>query len=259
MRSKAPEAVRDHAGGIGQCGIEVAQDPQAGADLPAAGELLADRVLEPGRPQPAGAGEVAAVAGHDHVHRSDPGVGLERLLGGGDGGGPDALEQVADLLDAGDVLIQELLAAGSEVAQPAPGLIDRFGQVAAQLRGQPGDQHRVLVVGLVGGQVLALAGPGGQHRLHAHERHAPLGSQLAQHPPPVPGGFTGHRDPGIAGPGAALGSPVQRGTEIPGLAPERAPGQDLGVVIGHDHHLLAFGQIDPDDRVRHRHRCPQLR
>jgi len=44
------------------------------------------------------------------VHRSKPGVGLERLLGGGDGGGPDALEQVADLLDAGDVGIQEMLA-----------------------------------------------------------------------------------------------------------------------------------------------------
>ena len=216
-------------------------------------------MLEAGRPQPAGAGEVAAVPGHDHVHRRKPGAGLERLLGGGDGGRPDALEQVADLLDARDVLIEELLAAHSEVAQSAPRLVDGFGQVAAQLRGQPGDQHRVLVVGLVGGQVLALAGPGGQHRLHADERHSPLGSQLAQHPPPVPSGFAGHRDPGIAGPGAALGNPVQRGTEIPGLAPERAPRQHLGVVIGHHHHLLAFGQIDPDDRVRHRDRCPQLR
>ena len=55
--------------------------------------------------------------------------------------------------------IQELLAACSEGAQPAPGLIDRFGEVAAQLCGQPRDQHSALVVGLVGGQVLALAGP----------------------------------------------------------------------------------------------------
>jgi phosphoribosylamine--glycine ligase len=66
-------------------------------------------VLEPSRSQPAGAGEVAAVAVHEYVHRSEPGAGLERLLGGGDGGGPDALEQVADLLDAGDVLVEELL------------------------------------------------------------------------------------------------------------------------------------------------------
>jgi hypothetical protein len=72
-----------------------------------------------------------------HVHRGEPGAGLERLLGGGDCGRPDALEQVADLLDAGDVLVEELLAAYSEVAQSAPGLVNRFGQVAAQLRGQP--------------------------------------------------------------------------------------------------------------------------
>ena len=92
---------------------------------------------------------------------------------------------------------------------------------------RPGDQHRVLVIGLVGGQVLALAGRRLQHRLHAHERRASLGSQLAQHPSPMPSVFTSHRDPGIAGPGAALRSPVQRGTEIPGLAPQRAPCQDL--------------------------------
>ena len=29
-------------------------------------------------------------------------------------------------------------------------------------------------------------------------------------------------------------------------------------MIGHDHHLLAFGQIDPDDRVRHRDRRSKL-
>ena len=85
-------------------------------------------MLEPGRPQPLGAGEVAAVAGHEHVHASEPGVGLERLLGSGDGGGPHALEKVADLLDAGDVLIQELFAAHSEVTQPAPGLVDGSGR-----------------------------------------------------------------------------------------------------------------------------------
>jgi hypothetical protein len=112
--------------------------------------------------------------------------------------------------------------ADPEVAQSAPDLIDRFGQVAAQLRGQPGDQYCVLVVGLVGGQVLVLAGTGSQHRLHTVERHAPLAGQLAQHPPAMAGGFTRHRDPGIAGAGAALTSPVQRRTEIPGLALERS-------------------------------------
>ena len=44
------------------------------------------RTTSPGPPcrtgpaEPAGAGEVAAVAGHQHGHRSDPGVRLERLL-----------------------------------------------------------------------------------------------------------------------------------------------------------------------------------
>src|SRR3954447_25041958 len=44
-------------------------------------------------------------------------------------------------------------AAGTQVSQPAPGLVDGLGDVAAQLSrqpdGEPGDQDRVLVVGLV--------------------------------------------------------------------------------------------------------------
>jgi len=259
MRFEGAATVRDDAGGVGQGGIELAQDPQAGPELAAAGQLLAHRVLEPCRAQPSGASEVAAVAGHDHLHRSDPGAGLERLLGGGNRGRPDTLEQVTDLLDAGDVLVQELLATHPEVPQPAPGLIDRFGQIAAQLGSEPGDQHGVLVVGLVGGQVLTLAGPRGQHRLDTDERHAPVGGQLAQHPPSVPGRFAGHRHPGPALRGGTVGRPVQRGTQIPGLAPKRAPRQDLGVVIGHHHHLLAVGQIDPHDRVRHWDRLAELR
>ena len=43
----------------------------------------------------------------------------------------------------------QLFAAGTQMPQPPPGLVDRFGHVAAQLRGQAGDEHRVLVVGLV--------------------------------------------------------------------------------------------------------------
>jgi hypothetical protein len=47
--------------------------------------------------------------------------------------------------------------ASTGMPQPAPGLVDRLGHVAAQLRGQPGNQHRVLVVGLVERQVLGPA------------------------------------------------------------------------------------------------------
>ena len=35
----------------------------------------------------------------------------------------------------------------------------------------------------------------------------------------------------------------------------RAPRQDLRVMVGHYHHLRVIGQIDPHDRVRHRHQA----
>ena len=100
-------------------------------------------------PEAAGAVQVPAVTVDDHGQGGDPGGGAERPVRGLQGGGPHALEQVADLLDARHVLLDQLLAAGAQVPQPPPGLVDRFGQVAAQLAGQPGDQDRVLVVGLV--------------------------------------------------------------------------------------------------------------
>ena len=57
----------------------------------------------------------------------------------------------------------------------------------------------------------------------------------------------------------AVGGPVQRRAEVPRLAPERPPRQHLRVVVGHHEHLLAVGQVDPDDRVRDRDRRPQPR
>ena len=71
-------------------------------------------------PEAAGALQVAAVTADDHGQGGDPGGRLERVLRGLQGGGPHALEQVADLLDARDVLTGQLLAAGAEVPQPAP-------------------------------------------------------------------------------------------------------------------------------------------
>ena len=62
-------------------------------------------------------------------------------------GWPYALEQVPERLHAGHVLLEQLLPAGPEVAQPSPrrvGLVDRLRQVAAQLPGQPGDEHASL-------------------------------------------------------------------------------------------------------------------
>ncbi|MEP7369835.1 MAG: hypothetical protein ABI662_09285, partial [Dermatophilaceae bacterium] len=105
--------------------------------------------------------------------------------------------------------------------------------------GQAGDQHSVLLIGLVRGQVFRAPRPRRHERLHAHERQAPLRGQLTQHPPPVPGRLTRHRRPGEPGPRRTLGGPVQRDTHIPGPAAERPPRQHLRVVIGdHDHLLL---------------------
>ena len=92
-------SVRDHPGRVGQGREQRAHDPQARSDLAAAGDLLAHRVLEPGRPEASGAVQVPAVAVHHHGHRRDPGGGAERVLGRLEGGGPHALEQVADLLE----------------------------------------------------------------------------------------------------------------------------------------------------------------
>src|SRR3954452_7998836 len=169
-----------HPGRITQRLVEVAQDPQAGF-LPAAlDDLAAHCMLEPSRAQTSSAVEVTAITVQDHPHRRDPGLGPEGLLGYFQRGRPHAFEQVADLLDLAARVGDQLLAAGTQVPQPTPRLIDRFGDVAAQLRGQPGDQNRVLVVGLVERQVLTAPSPRGLHRLHTHERHRPVRSALTK-------------------------------------------------------------------------------
>jgi hypothetical protein len=141
--------------------------------------------------------------------------------------------------------------------QPGPRLIDRLGHIAAQLGGQPGDQHRVFLIGLIAGQVLGPPRPRSDHRLHAHERHRPARRQLRKHPPSVPGRLARHRHPRPPMHGSAPGRPVQRRAKIPGAAPERPPRDHLRVMIGHHDHLLAARQIDPGDRVRHRHQAAQ--
>jgi hypothetical protein len=66
--------VRDHPGRIGERGEQPAHDPQAGLLPAAAGDLAPHRLLEPGRSQPPGAGEVPAVPASDHRQRRDPGL-----------------------------------------------------------------------------------------------------------------------------------------------------------------------------------------
>jgi hypothetical protein len=142
--------VRGHAGRIGQCAEQPAQDSQGGFLPATADDLASDYLLEPAGTEASGAAEIAAVAVDDHAERGDPGPGPEGLPGGLQRGRPDALEQVPHLLDLAAHFGEQLLAADTEMPQPGPGLIDRLGHVAAQLRGQPGDQHGVLLRGRAG-------------------------------------------------------------------------------------------------------------
>ena len=153
--------VREHPGRVGQRG-EQACGRSAGTARPApAGDLAR---APPARTGPARAGGCGP---GPRRHGRTTTVIAATQVGDRNGcfavvqrGRPHALEQVADLLHAAR------RARSSSCSRRAPrcrsrphGLIDRLGQVAAQLRGQPGDQHRVLVVGLVDGQVLGSAAP----------------------------------------------------------------------------------------------------
>jgi hypothetical protein len=100
--------MRDHPGRIGQGGEQCAQDAQRRL-LPAApADLAAHRAFEPGQPEPAGAGQLTAVAA------GDPDLGAERLAGGVQTRRPHAFEQGADLLDLADRLHNQLFAAGAK-------------------------------------------------------------------------------------------------------------------------------------------------
>src|SRR5665647_2900507 len=100
--------------------------------------------FEAGQAQAPQPGRVTIGAGKDDAHPGAPGPGSERLLGRVQRRRPHALEQVTDLLDLADRLSEQPFAAGPQVPQPSPGLIQWFGNVAAQLRGQPRYQHSVL-------------------------------------------------------------------------------------------------------------------
>jgi hypothetical protein len=142
--------------------------------------------------------------------------------------------------------------------QPAPRFVDRFGNTAAQLRGQSGNQHRVLLIGLVDGQVLTGAARA-RSASAAHTRTASPGPRRAGRGP-ASGDRSAHTPPSPRpSPFAAARSAAhsQRRPEIPSPATECLTGQLLRVVIGHTDHPLRIGQIDPHDRVAHRHQRPQ--
>jgi len=146
--------VRTHAGWIGGGGIELAHDPPAGF-LPALlDDLASHRLFEPGHAEATGAIQLAPVTLDDHDQRRRPAPRLEGLLGRLERGWPHALEQCPHLLDLAHHLHDQLLAPRTKMPQPTPRLLNGFRHVATQLGGQPSDQHRVLLIGLVRGQVL---------------------------------------------------------------------------------------------------------
>jgi len=128
-----------------------------------------------------------------------------------------------------------------------------------QARSQPGDDHRVLRIGLIEGQVLTLARPVHQQRLHAHRRQAPLRGHLIQHPPPVTRRLARHRhrhEPRRGRPGH---SPAQQLAQLPRPGTHPPPGDHPRIVIRHDRGLLIIGQVDPHDRMIDGKQLPQPR
>ena len=108
--------------------------------------------------------------------------------------------------------------------QPAPRLIDRLGNVAAQLRGQSGDQHRVLLIGLI--EVRSSLRRDHEVSIGCtHTNGMPaVGGQLPQHPPPVPGRLARHRHPPA--------SPSPRHARRPSPAPRPDPRPGTGTSCG---------------------------
>ena len=214
-------AVRGHAGAVGQRREQQSDDPQEWSLLAASGDLPPDCRLQSGQAQPARSGQVPTITAKHDTHGRCPGRGPEWLPRGGQRRRPPALQQRRHLLDLTAGLHQQLLTTCAQMPQPAPCLIDRLGNVAAQLPGQPGDDHGIFLVGLVEGQVLATTRPRHQHRLDTHERHPSFGGQLTQHPPAMTGRFAGHRDVREALRRRLLARPVQRRPQVPRPAPKR--------------------------------------
>ena len=165
-------------------------------------------------------------------------------------------------LHAPHVLLEQLLAAGAEVPQPGPRAFGRRpvragSSAAARSAGRSARRPCRRSCPWSGPRSCAptTTAPAARTRTTCRARRRAA-------PAPATGARSAHTatvTPANPARGGPVGGPVQRRPEVPRLAPERAPRQHLGVVVGDDDHLLAVGQVDPDDRVRHRHRLPQPR
>jgi hypothetical protein len=246
-----------HSGAVTQRRVDRGGDAHTdpgGAPRAEPGASRVDELALPGRVHRL---EVPVLAGQRHAQAGQPRRGRHRVGGRTQHGWPGDLQQVAQLLLARAGLGDQTGAARAQMTQPRPPGAGLLGQVAVQLPGQPGDEHRVLVVVLPACVVLGLTGPGHHQRLHAHQRHTPAGGQLLQDHPPVAGGLARHRDPGEPGRQRRTSRPLQQVAQLPWRAPRPPPRQHTRVVIGQRGSLPRLRQIDPEDRMIARQYRPQ--
>lgn len=209
-------------------------------------DLAADRCSEPGPAPAADHRQVACGADpvQHHRHRGQPARRVQRLARRLQRRRPGALEQVGDLLAGGGGVGDQPGPAGAQVPQPGPGGFGSFGQIAAQLGDQPGDDDGVGLVALVVGEVLALPGPVHQQGLHADQPDAEFRSDLVEHPPPMPGWFAGDHDRGVPSRQCLGQRPLEHLAKMPRLRVHRSTGQHPRVLVGQRADLLVGGQIE---------------
>lgn len=194
----------------------------------------------------------------DDLDRSLPGGRVQRLRCSVEHGRPGALQEHGELLAAAAGTRDQLFATGAQMPQPGVDGVGAFRDVAAQLRGQVGDQDRVTLVGPVAGVVLAFTLAMDQQWLHAHQIEAEPVTLLGHCPPAMTGRLTRHDH--IVEPGALrlVTGPHQRPRQLPRAgAVQPASGQHRTVVIDHDQLLDPIGEIDPTDRPVTRHHLAQ--
>ena len=258
IRSNPPRRCTSTPAGSASAPVQLAHDPQARADLSAPGHFLAPGVLESHRSQPARAGQVTAVAAHDHARRAHPGGRLERLSCRLQGCRPQPSSRsrmcCAQATCSSNSCSRRIpgAAAGPRSHPPA-----RAGNsAAARSAGRSAPRHCRRSCRRSNPRP---CGPTTKHRLHAHKRHAPIRRQLAHHPPAVTGRLAPDHHPATATLCRSLLRPIQGGAQAPRLTPERTPGQHPRAMIVTTTICLRSAKSIPHDRVRRRHRRPQPR
>jgi hypothetical protein len=163
-------------------------------------------------------------------------------------GGPDALQQVSQLL-AGRAGLDELVVApGAEMPEPTPVALQGVGDVAVPVRDPAGDDGGVLEIRAVPGEVLLLAAAVHQHRVHAHHLHTPRPAPLQHRLPAVPGRLAADDHTCEPGVDRDRQRPVDDVVDHPRVTVEHAPTQRDRVVIGDHRRLLGRSQVDPHHR-----------